>query len=324
MVLSFKDLQDRVMRLLDETSTTSPTTLTLVKDLLNQAHQRRCTEFPWNFLIWPKAVTFSTVVGRQVYGLHEEFHRPLYIRNQTTGEYMMEIPTRAVVEAGGDWTAELTTSSARRFMYWGMQPIQNQPTTTAAVTAVSSSTSDTASKTVTIEGELATGVITTEILSMNGTTNVVGATSFQEIIGITKSTTFVGTLTLSISGSSVLALAPAQMGKQYKTIFLPDDIATVETIEYRFYRQPRIMVNDHDIPLIPAPHSQILVYDALISLAAYMTDSGSQTLRIWQEKAASEQMALYQTYATEGQTLGASPTYIHWNGGDKDFPTVYR
>jgi hypothetical protein len=94
----------------------------------------------------------------------------------------------------------------------------------------------------------------------------------------------------------------------------------VEVIEYRFYRQPRILVNDYDIPLIPAPHSQILVYDTLIMMSAYLTDSGPQTLKIWEERAAQEQMALYQAYATEGQTLGASPQYIHWNGGDESFP----
>lgn len=326
MVLTFKDLQDRVMRVLDESATTSPTTLALVKDFLNQAHQKRCVEFPWNFMIWPKEVTFSTSVGKQIYALHEEFYRPLYIRNLTTGEYLMEVPSRGIEEQGGDWTADLGGSStAKRFMYWGMQPVTQQPTTTSTIIAVSTSTSDTGSKTITIEGELSSGLMTTETLSMNGTTNVSGSTSFQEIVSVTKNTTFNGTATLILNATSttVLSLAPAVMGKQYKTIFIPDEIVTVESIGYRFYRQPKIMVNDYDIPLIPAPHAQILVYDTLILMSAYLTDAGPQTLKIWQERSAQEQLALYQAYATEGQTVGGHSNYIRYTGEDDIyFPTV--
>lgn len=324
MVHTFKDLQDAVMRVLDETSANSPTTLTLVKDFINQSHVRRCTEFPWNFMVWPKEITFSTVVGRQIYGLHEEYYRPLYFRNLTTGEYLQEVPNRSVVIEGGDWQNTALTSSARRFMPWGMQPVQQQPTTTGVVTVVSTSASDTSSKTVTITGQLASGLLTTETLSMNGTTNVVGTTEFQEITEVRKSATFAGTLTLSVGGTGILSLGASEFGKQYKTIFIPDTIASVESIGYRFYRQPRKLVEDYDIPLIPAPHGQILVYDTLVQMAAYMTESGPQTLRIWQEKAAAEQMALYQTYANESTSLGGGTQYVHWAGGDESFPKVYR
>jgi hypothetical protein len=324
MIQTFKDLQDSVMRVLDETATNSPTTLVLVKDFLNQSHTRRCTEFPWNFMVWPKEITFTTSVGRQTYGLHEEFHRPLYFRNLTTGEYLQEIPNRSVIAEGGNWQDTTVTSSVVRYMPWGMQPIQQQPTTTSIVIVGSSSASDTSSKTVTITGQLASGILTSETLSMNGTTNVNGSVQFQEITEITKSGPFVGTLTVFVGGTSVLSLGPNEYGKQFKTIFIPDTIGSAESIGYRFYRQPRKLVNDYDIPLIPAPHAQILAYDTLVQMAAYMTESGPQTLKIWQEKAAAEQMALYQAYANESTSLGGGTQYIHWGGGDDHFPTVYR
>lgn len=325
MVLSFKDLQDRVMQVLDETATNSPTTLTLVKNFLNQSHQQRCTEFPWNFMIWPKAVTFATASGRQVYALHEEYHRPLYFLNQTTRQYLEEIPNRMIPENGGDWNAT-ATQSVNRFMPWGMQPISRQPATTSTITAVSSSTSDTGSKTVTITGELSSGLMTSETLSMNGTTNVVGSTSFQEVTGVTKSTTFVGTLTLTLTTDavSVLSLLPAVMGKHYKTIFIPDTIGTSETIEYRFYRHPRILVNDYDLPNLPSPHENILVYDTLVSMAGYLTDTGPQSLRIWQDKQAAAQLNLYQSYANEGQSVGGGTQFVRWIGDLGDHPRVYR
>ena len=324
MTYSFKDLQDQVMRVLDESASTSPTTLVLVKDFLNQSHFRRCTEFPWAFMIWPKEVTFSTVAGRQYYPLHEEFHRPLYIRNLTTGQYLMEVPNRELLEQGGDWTTDLTSSSATRFMYWGTSPVQRQPVTTSTVSIISSSTSDTGSKTVTITGELSSGAMTSETISLNGTTTATGSTAFQLVTDVTKSTATTGTVTVSLDSTAVLSLPPTVFGKQFRTIFIPDEIVGAETIGYRFYRQPRKLVNDYDIPLIPGPHSQILVYDTLIQMAAYLTESGKQTLGIWQEKMMAEQLAMYQAYAVEGQTIGGAPSYVHWTGGDDEYPRIVR
>jgi len=326
MVLSFKDLQDRVMRVLDETATNAPTSLTLVKDFLNQSHQQRCTEFPWNFMLWPKVSTFSTVIGQKTYALHEEFHRPLYFRNRTTTKYLAEIPFRAIVESAGDWNRTTSPATSDQFMFLGHQGVSAQPAAASTVTIVSSSVSDTA-VTVIINGELATGLVVQETLTINGTTSVAGSTSFQNIIDVTKTGTWVGTLSVSLTTDAitVLSLPPAIQGKQYKTIFIPDPVSVAEVIEYRFYRQPKPLVNDYDIPLIPAPHSGILVYDTLIKLSAYLTDTGGQTLRIWQSEAQQAQMSLYQTYANESQTLGAGATFINDTSNDGEwFPRVTR
>lgn len=317
MILSFKDLQDRVLQVLDETSLTSPTTVTLVKSFINQAHQQRCMEFPWNFMLWPRAVTFATVSGQQTYALHEEYHRPLYFRNNTSRAFLQELPNRTVMDMAGDFGGTNQSSSITKFIPWGMQPVSKQPSVAGVITVVSSSTSDTATKTVTIEGELSTGIMASETLAMNGITNVVGTTSFQAITGVTKSTTFVGSMTLSHANTgAILSLSPSQTGKQYKTIFLPDTVTSADTIEYRFYRQPRILVNDYDLPLLPSPHESILVYDALVMMGGYLTDTGGQSLRIWQDRQSSAQMALYQAYANEGQSLNAGAQYISYQGED--------
>lgn len=94
-ILTFKDIQDRVLRVLDETSTGSPTTLALVKDFINDAHRQRCLEFPWSWMIWPTEVTFSTTSGTRLYTLHEEFGRPLYMWNRTTKCYLTESSSSA-------------------------------------------------------------------------------------------------------------------------------------------------------------------------------------------------------------------------------------
>jgi len=92
-----------VSRILDEANTPaseSTTTKILIKDFLNQSHQQRGGEFPWPFMLWPQEMTFSTILDQHVYILHPEFHRPLYFLNKTTGEYLQEVPFRAIRRRG--------------------------------------------------------------------------------------------------------------------------------------------------------------------------------------------------------------------------------
>src|SRR5574338_1643614 len=100
MILTFKDLQTEVLRRLDEEGDDG-TTVTLVKDLLNDANRHRAMQFAQEFLVYD--ATLVTEVGRQEYALHEEFMRPLYFRNTTTKRLMKEVPDRQLGQEGYDW-----------------------------------------------------------------------------------------------------------------------------------------------------------------------------------------------------------------------------
>lgn len=321
MTLTFKDLQNRVLRMLDETASGSPTTLALVKDFLNSAHYQRCMEFPWNFMLWPQEVTFSTEASRRVYALHEEFGRPLYIRNNTTKEYMEEVPIRGLPEDNADWNND--TGDAWHFFYGGMQPVTRQPSAAATVSVVSSSASDT-TPSVTIYGQNASGQVVSEAVTLTGTTPAVSTTSFQVILDVVKSAATVGTVTVSAESQTILTLLPAQMGKQYKTIHLIELPGSSQTIGYRFYRQPRQLSADYDIPLIPAPHSEVLVWDALMMMAGYLTQTNPQTISLWAERRGAAEKSLYQALANDGQTLEARPQYVRYMDAGRDDPRVFR
>jgi hypothetical protein len=311
MIYTFKGIRDEIFRLIDETSTNSPSLVSVIKDLVNQAHQQRCVEFPWTFMLWPRAQTFTTVIGQRRYALHQEFHRPVYFWNRTSKDYLEEVPFQSLANEGDDWNN--TTGTARRFFYAGRQCVALQPSTDSPVTLVSSSGSDTgASYNVVVRGEDANGALRAELITPAGTSSMTGSITFRTLLGVTKAGSWNGTLTLSDSGATtLLTLSACELGRAYPLIEVVEAPTTAEVIEYRFYRQPLMLINDYDVPEIPAPHSQILVWDALVGLSAgYLQDVPTATVSVWREKQREAQMALYQALAVEGQTLNARPRFV--------------
>jgi hypothetical protein len=300
MVITFSALKARIMRLLDETAVTAPNTDTLVGELLNAVNMQRAGEFPWDWMLWPGEQTFSTVVGQKEYSLHQEFHRPLYFWDSTVRAYLKELPQRMLnAEDLEDATDD------ERFLYSGISCVKRQPLG-SVVSVVSSSTSDISPAWVLLKGEDSSGDVVVESFTLTGTTTVVGVTAFTRILDVTKSDELAGTITLTdATGNVLLSLQPREMGRQYRTIELLRAPTSVHTIRYRFFRAPLLMVNDFDKPAVPGAHAQILVWDTLVMLSAYLTETNSSTISIWRDKQQEAQIALYTAYANEMQTIGA-------------------
>jgi hypothetical protein len=103
---------------------------------------------------------------------------------------------------------------------------------------------------------------------------------------------------------TLITLTPNELGKQYRKIRLLASPTTAETILYRFYRKPIYLVNNYDVPDIPYPYSQILVYDALLMFATYNTDMQSEArIVMWQQQQQNWENAL-RGFSKEGQTVG--------------------
>ena len=303
--------------MLDEPSTAT-TTLALVKDFLNSAHYQRCTEFPWVWMLWPVEVTFSTTSARD-YTLHEEFERPLYFRNNTTKTYMQEVPLRGLPEDNRNFNSD--TGDADHFFFSGTWPVTTQPASATTVTIVSSSANDTtAGKAITLYGTNSSGHLISEALTPNGTTNVTSSSSFATVTEVVKGTSWVGTMTMTIAGSTVLTLLSTQMGKQYRVMRLIEVPDTAQTLGYRFYRQVRTMSADSDLPLIPASHADVLVWDALVQMASYLVDANPQSVELWRARQQAAEKALYLAYANEGQSLEARPHYVRYMDATYDDP----
>jgi hypothetical protein len=316
MVYTYKNLRDQVLRLIDEVGDTG-TTLDIVKDLMNQAHQLRCSSRPWQFMQWDNAVTLATTAGTYTYALHQEFGRPKFFKDESTGQFLEEVANRELddrnlaIPANEVDTGEYDTL---HFYFSGTSAVLRQPAAATTITAVSTSASDTGGTTyqVVIKGELADGSVAAEVLTLTGTTPVTTTLSFQKINGVTKNQNFIGTLTVATTTDALtlVSLLPWEMGRQYQTITFIEDPGT-RTVTYRFFRQPLALVNDYDVPDLRSPYCQVLVWDTLLLLGGgYLTDISSSQLAMWQEQAAKWEFALNSLELTS-QSLGSRPSTIN-------------
>jgi len=303
---TFAQLKVEVLSNIDEASDTD-TSEALVEYYLRQAHEQRCTQHPWPWMLWPTIETFSTVASQKSYALHQEFLTPLYFKNRTTNAYLTEVPFRSLQETGANWTAD--TGSIDRFYLQGFTPVLRQPTSASAVSIVSSSAADsTAAKAITIYGDTADGM-TSETLTPNGTTTVTGTTSFTTITEVSKGAAWAGTATVSYGATTALTLFANELSRQYPQLFSLRLPSSVEVVEYRFYRKPRTLSADSDIPNIPAPFDAILVWDALLMMAAYLPEASGSMTAAWANNAARLEAQMYDTFQ-EAQSINAMGTFI--------------
>ena len=321
-IYHFKKLQDEVLRHLDEDGDTNYT-LTSVKNALNKAHLKRLTDRDWSFMLWPTPLTFTTTQGIQTYSLHSEFYKPFYFFNQTTKAYMVEMPSRQVGPSGVRWNTD--TDRASKFVRWGHSPVETQPTTSGVLNVVSSSAGDDGSAyTVTITGTDSTGKYkVSETLTLDGTTVVTGSVSFSNpILSVTLSIPLAGSMTLKMGSTTLLVLQAGEIGRSYPLIYLlTNPNVGSDIIEYRFYRQPKVLTYNYDLPDIPPPFQQILVFDALIELASYDGTDGEMQIMAWMKSAA--ELADAMLLMDEEGGLEAEPRYIRYMGDEPDRPRIY-
>lgn len=305
MIHTFDSLIQEVMRQTDEAGTTG-TTLTLLQEYLRAAHNLRCVEFREHFM--RMEATVSTVVGQREYTLSPLFDKPIVFFNEATKATLIETPPRNQEDERLDLSST-PTGTAEQFYFSGYAPVKNQPTSASVITAVSDNGADIGSNyQVAVKGINTTGDIIVDVLTLNGSTPVVGTHSFQAggILAVTKSGATSGNVTLTSNSGTVtlLTLTPNELGKQYRKFRLLSTPSTKENILYRFYRKPIYLVNNYDVPDIPYPYSQVLVYDALLMFATYNTDMQSEArLLMWQQHQQRWENAL-RGFSKEGQSVG--------------------
>lgn len=306
-VLALKDIRDEVLSWLDEAGATG-VTRTNVDAGINQAHSARLTKELWNFMIWDSAETFNLVVNQRDYAVHPEFHRPLYFYNRDRKLYLRELPLRIVAPSGARWNEDRDPT---QYVLWGRTHVAAQPSSASTVSIVSSSGSDSGStKNITVRG-VAGGAVTTDTITPTGITPVAGTKSFTKILGVTKAAAWAGTLTVTSNGGVVtnLTLNNDEFGRSYQQLYMLGLPSTADVIEYRFYRLPRPLTADFDVPDIPPTFSRILVWDSLLLFLSYDNRADPARLaefRKWQEEL---DVAMRVTHL-EQQTLEAEPQYV--------------
>ena len=264
MIYTFAELKSQVLRKLDEVE--QSTTEALVEDALNNAHEERCNQHPWSWMVsQPTEVT--TRAGDREAMLKHNLQRLLYVRNlSNNGKELTHVPERTYAAL----RPTLTTLSgpAQRYVKWGLSPVARQPLTATALKVVSDNALDTGSTyRIAIKGEDAAGNERADVYDPTGTTAAAGTTgvTFRRLLQITKAAEWNGNLTVTNTAGdeTYLTLMPWEMGRQYQVLYLLELPTAAETLEYRGILQPLRMVNDYDQPLIPGGNALILVYAAL-------------------------------------------------------------
>lgn len=313
MVYTFKQLTDSVLRHLDEVA--DPTSLALAKDYINQAHQQRCLQADWPWMM-TREQTFTTEANRHTYALDHRYRRVLYLLNRTTGRYVEEVPRRQLQEdVNLRWNTAV--GQAAHYMLWERTPVKQQPSSASVLTLTGTSASDNVDTyNVVVKGVDANGNELAEVFTPAGTTPVVGTVTFVEITGVSKASPWNGNLTLTSNSGTVtnLTLMPWEMGRSYPQAFIIESPTAGDVIEHRGFKHPEFLVNDYDQPDIPGPFASILIYDALMMFATYNADTSGGEANIWAEQRDRLERAMYATLF-DTNTIGSKGEYIH---GDID------
>jgi hypothetical protein len=246
-----------------------------------------------------RVYTVTTVAGQSDYHLAEGALRIDYLRNRTTDRNCMEVPDEVVIAADRDFGPAADNEAPLYFQKAGFSPIKQPIPSPGSRLSLASTAAET--PTLIIEGEDAAGDSLIETLTVGSTTTG----TFTRVDRITRgATAATGTLTLTTftGGLVLLTLSPTQKGKQFPVIRFIAPCSSADVIEYRFVRVPRRMTNNNDIPDVPFPYCNVLVWDALIMTAAY-NEVDSEATNVWKANRDNWELGLLTT-VFGGDTAG--------------------
>lgn len=306
---TYKDLQDIVLQWMADEGNTG-LLRTLVKDAINRTHQNILNDDRYDFMLWARNETLSVTSGQKSYALHPRFGHPLFFYNPTTDEYLEEISPKGILESGSNWE-DGETAEPERFMLTGVSKLAAQPATADVVTVTASGGTEAAANSFLVTGTR-NGVVVTETLSSGSPWNsLVGSQTFDVIEDITKvGDSWTRSVTITVGATTVLELGAADYGRQYRMFELVESPTQAASILYRFFRLPRQLVRDNDIPDLPAGFDDLLVYGALIAMHGY-TRATQEELGWWNKQQIQLLATLQQTYRS-ARSVGSRPTYTRY------------
>jgi len=292
---TFGQLRDEVLRWMDEYGDTD-TSKNIVENALNQAHAMRVSQYRYPFMV-SDVYTFTQVNGQRDYILHERVHQLDYLFNRTQKAFLKEVPARQILDAGYGFNE--SAGSPQYYEMAGLSPVAAQPAAATTLTC-SSTVAESGGVTLYVEGEDANGAVLSDTLTPGGGAS---AGTYTRVTRVRKNGTWQGTMTLTGGATTVLTLSATEYGKSFPLIRLLNVPTAADTIEYRFRRKPLVMAADNDIPDLPFPYSNLLVYDALLQIAAY-NEIPDTAMSYWRKAQSEWESALFSELIGTS-TLGA-------------------
>ena len=248
----------------------------LVNDLINLtlheinnpgwAFPRENFNHLWSWL--RRKTSFSTTTDVSDYVLERDIDKVAIVRQTNTPIKLTQVSDELFFELIPNPTA---TGSPRIYRLWAIDGVSTKLSSASTLRAVSSSSSDGSSFSVTLSGYVS-GRLTTEVLTLNGSTQVSGSVSFdvREIFA-SKSGKTTGNITISTSGGTTLViLGSEEASPRFRVMTLYPTPSSSVTIYVEYYKRIKELVNDSDVAEFDQQFHYIIRLGALSKLYQYL------------------------------------------------------
>src|SRR3990167_8544267 len=233
---------------------------------------------PWSFL--RRKQTFSTVASQEDYNLDSEVDRIAILKQNTTPQKLYYLPDALFYRLVPN-PEDLSTGTPRYYRLWEETGFSTNLAAADTIYVVSSSASDGASFNVVVVGRNSSGEIVSEIITLNGLTNVTSSTTWAAagLMSVSKSAQTTGTISVyRTTGATLLSeIAPEETAPRFKRISLYPIPSAVITMYYEYYEQLRMLVNASDIPQMDSKWNWVLREGALAKMWTYKQNEAAAT-----------------------------------------------
>lgn len=258
----YKGLQTEIIDLCSQDTAGDFETMT--KAAINRVYRRLLQAISADEL--RREFTFSTTSGTSQYGMPLYVKTVLNIEDPTNDRRIYDISAR---EFDVNYPGDSTTGSPTKAYPLGVYGVQTQPSSAAVVRAASSSSSDATNFFVRVTGYVS-GVLTSEKLTLTGTSNVSTTNSYSSIEQVTKLATsgysWSGNITISTASETLTTIpvwwdSPRHLWYEFYPIPTSSITYTVRCLA----RKPDLL-NNEDWPDIDENFHSLLVNGSLMEL----------------------------------------------------------
>ena len=207
---SFSVLKTNIGTLVQDTSSGLATSIGV---WINNRYRDILTKYEWEELIVNMSLTASA--STSAYKCDEDIERILFFLDATNDGYLSEVGEQQFYQ--GQYSVFSTTGTPERY-FLKYDVVRSQPASAEKLTTKSSSASDT-TQSLFIRG-ISSSTEVYETLNLSGTTVVSAANSYTRIIGLAKSASTVGNVTVYENDVvTVLSLfSPEQLESRYRQL----------------------------------------------------------------------------------------------------------
>jgi len=215
--------------------------------------------------------SFSTVATTESYILPRDLDSIALVRQETTPSKVKFLPDEVFYRL----VPKPSDSSGTPLYYriWEEEGVSTRLSTDDKVKIVSSSASDTSSYNVSVVGYDSTGIIRSEVITLNGITAVDGTIIWDSgrPLHISKSTKTNGKITVTeyTAGTTLLVMGEEDRSPRFKIISLYPIPSAAITIYVEYFTRLRNLTNDSDVPDLDEKWIWIIRLGALAKVREY-------------------------------------------------------